>query len=218
MDSTIENSNETSRQLRALLPATSPRQLAASPPKRHRITMACAACRSRKTKCDGDRPQCQECLSRDSECHYTETETALLKRKHEDLEALFDMFRTFPEQEANNLLARSSKYGMGACSCNSRRLQTRGVETEASRAKIRGHSRRPSRREKKRKQCVRNPKICKELFFDVIFYILMIPWHWRTEHLIGALLEAGMALHGQNSISVHFQEVLGIQEESSHKS
>ncbi|KAH7080265.1 hypothetical protein BKA63DRAFT_239519 [Paraphoma chrysanthemicola] len=106
MDSTTEKSSEPSRQLRALLPATSPREFAASPPKRHRITMACAACRSRKTKCDGDRPQCQECISRDSECHYTETETALLKRKHEDLEALFDMFRTFPEQEANNLLAR----------------------------------------------------------------------------------------------------------------
>jgi hypothetical protein len=45
-------------------------------------------------------------VSRESQCQYTETDTALQKRKHEDLEALFDMFRSFPEQEANDLLAR----------------------------------------------------------------------------------------------------------------
>jgi hypothetical protein len=28
------------------------------------------------------------------------------KRKHEDLEALFDMLRSFPKEEANELLAR----------------------------------------------------------------------------------------------------------------
>ncbi|KAF2031963.1 hypothetical protein EK21DRAFT_87575 [Setomelanomma holmii] len=106
MDSSPENPSESSRPLRILLPASSPREVTASPPKRHRISMACAACRSRKTKCDGDRPNCHECVSRDSECHYTETETALLKRKHEDLEELFSMFRNFPEQEANDLLAR----------------------------------------------------------------------------------------------------------------
>lgn len=45
-------------------------------------------------------------MSRETQCQYTETETALQKRKHEDLEALFDMLRSFPEQEANALLAR----------------------------------------------------------------------------------------------------------------
>jgi hypothetical protein len=30
----------------------------------------------------------------------------MLKRKHEDLEALFDMLKSFPEQEATALLAR----------------------------------------------------------------------------------------------------------------
>jgi uncharacterized protein (DUF3084 family) len=45
-------------------------------------------------------------MSRETQCQYTETDTAMLKRKHEDLETLFDMFKSFPEQEANILLAR----------------------------------------------------------------------------------------------------------------
>jgi adenine-specific DNA glycosylase len=57
-------------------------------------------------QCDGRRPKCHECVSRESQCQYTETETAILKRKHEDLETLFDMLKSFPEPEANNLLAR----------------------------------------------------------------------------------------------------------------
>jgi hypothetical protein len=57
-------------------------------------------------QCDGVRPICQECLSRDSPCQYTETETVLLKRKHEDLEALLQMLKTYPEEEAHHLLAR----------------------------------------------------------------------------------------------------------------
>jgi hypothetical protein len=109
--------------LRTLLPSTAPRgETASLPPKRHRVSLACAACRGRKTKvkrycpaakallilteCDGRRPKCHECVSRESQCQYTETETAILKRKHEDLEALFDMLKSFPESEANNLLAR----------------------------------------------------------------------------------------------------------------
>ncbi|KAH4774753.1 hypothetical protein HBI81_041820 [Parastagonospora nodorum] len=93
--------------LRPLLPSTAPRgETTSLPPKRHRVSLACAACRSRKTKCDGRRPMCHECVARESPCQYTETETAMQKRKHEDLEALFDMFKTLAEPEANALLAR----------------------------------------------------------------------------------------------------------------
>jgi hypothetical protein len=128
MESLTANLDKTPRPLlRPLLPSTAPRGESTSlPPKRHRVSLACAACRGRKTKvrcrqlivnditqsltesfqCDGRRPKCHECVSRESQCQYTETETALQKRKHEDLEALFDMFRSFPEQEANDLLVR----------------------------------------------------------------------------------------------------------------
>jgi hypothetical protein len=57
-------------------------------------------------QCDGRRPQCHECVARETPCQYTETETVILKRKHEDLEALFNMLKSFPEQEATALLAR----------------------------------------------------------------------------------------------------------------
>jgi flagellar biosynthesis/type III secretory pathway chaperone len=41
-----------------------------------------------------------------SPCEYTETDAAILKRRHEDLEVLYEMLKTLPEQEANELLVR----------------------------------------------------------------------------------------------------------------
>lgn len=39
--------------------------------KRGKITIvACVPCRRRKTKCDGKRPTCSQCQSRDGQCHY----------------------------------------------------------------------------------------------------------------------------------------------------
>ncbi|KAF1911756.1 hypothetical protein BDU57DRAFT_85766 [Ampelomyces quisqualis] len=108
MDPSSTSPNEIPRPLlRPLLPSTSPRgETHSLPPKRHRVSLACAACRSRKTKCDGRRPKCQECVARESPCQYTETETAMQKRKHEDLETLFEMLKSFSEPEANALLSR----------------------------------------------------------------------------------------------------------------
>ncbi|KAI8936430.1 hypothetical protein NX059_006838 [Plenodomus lindquistii] len=93
--------------LRPLLPAAAPR--ADMPPlqsKRARVSLACAACRTRKTKCDGERPKCSECTSRDSDCRYTETESTQTKRRHADIEELFELLRTLPEEDAFELLAR----------------------------------------------------------------------------------------------------------------
>jgi hypothetical protein len=112
--------------LRPLLPSTAPRGEAPSlPPKRHRVSLACAACRARKTKvideksttqhvrpflpgeqCDGRRPICHECVARETQCQYTETETAIQKRRHEALETLFEMLKSFPKSEADALYAR----------------------------------------------------------------------------------------------------------------
>ncbi|OAQ65031.1 fungal zn(2)-Cys(6) binuclear cluster domain-containing protein [Pochonia chlamydosporia 170] len=85
-----------SRQLRPLLPATArstqdpdPALDAAGPSagKRKKSTIAaCEACRRRKTRCNGRRPNCQLCLSRGSECVYAtdpaETHGQALKRKY----------------------------------------------------------------------------------------------------------------------------------------
>ncbi|KAH8700315.1 C6 transcription factor [Talaromyces proteolyticus] len=39
--------------------------------KRRRVALACDACRMRKSKCDGARPQCTICISMGFECNYT---------------------------------------------------------------------------------------------------------------------------------------------------
>ncbi|KAJ5038578.1 hypothetical protein J3E72DRAFT_1007, partial [Bipolaris maydis] len=95
------------RPLRTLLPATTPRsEPPPTQPKRARVTLACAACRTRKTKCNGERPQCSECAARDSQCQYKETETAQTKRKHQDLEELFELLKSLPYEDASETLAR----------------------------------------------------------------------------------------------------------------
>ncbi|RMZ68915.1 c6 transcription factor [Pyrenophora seminiperda CCB06] len=93
--------------LRPLLPASSFRNEAPFPhSKRVRVNLACAPCRSRKTKCNGDRPTCSECAARDSRCIYTETETTQTKRKHQDLEELFELLKSLPDKEASEVLGR----------------------------------------------------------------------------------------------------------------
>lgn len=99
--------SDSTRPLRQLLPATAPR--CDEPPsqsKRARVSRACAACRARKTKCDGDHPKCSECTARESDCQYTETELTQIKRRRADVEELFELLRTLPEESAFELLAR----------------------------------------------------------------------------------------------------------------
>lgn len=44
--------------------------------KRRRIALACTACRTRKSKCDGKRPTCQSCLQLSLECQYDAPESS----------------------------------------------------------------------------------------------------------------------------------------------
>ncbi|OAL50452.1 hypothetical protein IQ07DRAFT_643717 [Pyrenochaeta sp. DS3sAY3a] len=101
-------SSESSRpSLRPLLPAAAVRvDVAKAEKKRLRVSLACAACRTRKTKCDGDRPMCGECHTRGSDCLYTETESTQQRRKHADLEILYYLLQTLPDAEARSLYGR----------------------------------------------------------------------------------------------------------------
>ncbi|KAF2856148.1 hypothetical protein T440DRAFT_494957 [Plenodomus tracheiphilus IPT5] len=56
--------------------------------------------------CDGERPKCCECTARETICRYTETESTQTKRRHADLEELFELLRTLPEEDSIKLLAR----------------------------------------------------------------------------------------------------------------
>ncbi|KAJ5934757.1 hypothetical protein N7466_004304 [Penicillium verhagenii] len=46
------------------------------PSKRRRVAVACDACRSRKSRCDGTRPRCSLCTDLGFECMYTPPATA----------------------------------------------------------------------------------------------------------------------------------------------
>ncbi|KAK7547897.1 hypothetical protein IWX91DRAFT_406975 [Phyllosticta citricarpa] len=81
------------------------------------VVAACGACRHRKSKCDGGRPQCQQCKSKDTECIYdtppNETRTGALKARNEELQQevasmkkVLDMLRSRPTMEAEDLLKR----------------------------------------------------------------------------------------------------------------
>lgn len=44
--------------------------------KRRRVAVACDACRTRKSRCDGSRPRCSLCIDLGFECVYTPPTTA----------------------------------------------------------------------------------------------------------------------------------------------
>ncbi|KAB5511549.1 hypothetical protein GE09DRAFT_905073, partial [Coniochaeta sp. 2T2.1] len=79
--------------------------------KRKRQAAACEPCREHKTKCDGNRPSCNACLRRTTECRFEaepkETHVQALKRKFDSLQGeasslqqVYDLLRTRPEAEA----------------------------------------------------------------------------------------------------------------------
>jgi Fungal Zn(2)-Cys(6) binuclear cluster domain len=86
--------------------------------KRGKITIvACVPCRKRKTKCDGKRPECTQCQSREGQCHYDMSEeqrrlTYLrenvehLAEEKNTLEALIWNLRSSSEEEAAEILRR----------------------------------------------------------------------------------------------------------------
>jgi hypothetical protein len=65
------------------------------------------------SQCDGVRPRCSACETRDTDCRYGETEARQIRRRYEDLkgkrtahEELFDMLSTMSEQDAADVFRR----------------------------------------------------------------------------------------------------------------
>ncbi|KAI1674091.1 Zn-C6 fungal-type DNA-binding domain protein [Pyrenophora tritici-repentis] len=82
-------------------------------PKKPQVSAACNNCRARKTKCNGERPKCSQCATKDMPCVYTETESRQVKREYEEMrgkrsahEKLFDMLRTMSETDSADVLRR----------------------------------------------------------------------------------------------------------------
>ncbi|KAK7960450.1 hypothetical protein PG988_011664 [Apiospora saccharicola] len=112
--------------LRRLLPkvqaSTDPDEPGEPVKKRKLVSLACARCRSHKTKCDGHRPSCGSCRARTVECAYDDdpntTPTANLRRQyhhlaeqHQSFHELFEMLRSRPEDEALVILQRLRSSG-----------------------------------------------------------------------------------------------------------
>lgn len=98
-------------------PQAQSRPFLAQKPKRTVTLGACVACRKRKSKCDGTRPNCTCCLQKDTDCVYelgpNEKPSQAMKRKNEemqgelsDLRQLYDFLRLRPEEEAMEILRK----------------------------------------------------------------------------------------------------------------
>jgi hypothetical protein len=86
--------------------------------KRGKITIvACVPCRKRKTKCDGRRPTCSQCQTRDSPCQYDMNEeqrrltflrenVETLAEEKNFLEAFLWHLKTSNEDESSEILRR----------------------------------------------------------------------------------------------------------------
>lgn len=104
--------------MRPLLPAVNRPRLSPLPPsRRDRVSSACDQCRARKSKCNGDRPVCHECLKRSTSCNYaarsSETQGQALKRRHDELQTqndayaeLFGLIQSRPDFESHEILRR----------------------------------------------------------------------------------------------------------------
>lgn len=98
-------------------PQPQSRPLLAQKPKRTVTLGACVACRKRKSKCDGNRPNCTCCVQKDTDCVYelgpNEKPSQAMKRKNEEMQGelsnlrqLYDFLRLRPEEEAMEILKR----------------------------------------------------------------------------------------------------------------
>ncbi|KAI1044750.1 hypothetical protein LB505_013535 [Fusarium chuoi] len=96
---------------RSLLPGPAPENfhiLSQSPPlvpnlarRRKAITLACEPCRQRKSRCDGAKPRCLQCIRRRTECHYRAT-----LEEQGAYQELFRILATKPMHEGTDILRR----------------------------------------------------------------------------------------------------------------
>ncbi|OIW28590.1 hypothetical protein CONLIGDRAFT_387874 [Coniochaeta ligniaria NRRL 30616] len=122
-----KHQQQATKRYQTLLPAVGsspiPRSLSSDPnrklpPKRKLVLVACARCRQKKEKCDGERPSCGRCIAKSAECQYEVDDakisrTSALKRKcdtfqdeNERLRELFGLLRQKSKPEAQDILSR----------------------------------------------------------------------------------------------------------------
>lgn len=102
---------------RRLLPARSaPSPPADQLPRKKRVSVACNACRHKRTACDGNRPACAACIRRASDCSYMDRddlemrptvlkrENTTLRKKVSALHDILDLLKKMPPSDAQHFL------------------------------------------------------------------------------------------------------------------
>jgi hypothetical protein len=117
------NSRGRSSPLRVLAPSHSLSLMASSntpQPRRQRV-LACGACRSRRTRCDGGRPKCSSCRTRSLDCHYPEVSIFRLRSSRlSNIDNVQVAERTVPEYGHPALIfpLKSTRVGLVfVCAC-----------------------------------------------------------------------------------------------------
>ncbi|KAL6704951.1 hypothetical protein ACN47E_007496 [Coniothyrium glycines] len=107
-------STASAQALRPLLPAPAGvRRTVFERSRRTNNTDACKVCRQRKTKCDGQRPECSKCIASASECVYAPTVARKIRQRYTQLQAqrnsyedLVNLLRDIPEGDFLDILRR----------------------------------------------------------------------------------------------------------------
>ncbi|ROT36242.1 hypothetical protein SODALDRAFT_281851 [Sodiomyces alkalinus F11] len=72
------------------------------------VAQACPACRQSKAKCDGARPRCSNCVTKDKPCGYIgevgQSRQAAMMVRLDSLESLFQSLQTRPQAEVDQIL------------------------------------------------------------------------------------------------------------------
>lgn len=80
------------------------------PRRRQPVSNACNSCRTRKTKCDGNRPQCRQCARRNWACIYTAppgvTPQQIRKERTENFASVVDLIRRSDGANAEEIARR----------------------------------------------------------------------------------------------------------------
>jgi hypothetical protein len=71
-----------------------------STPRDRRVAVACTVCRRRRTRCDGFRPSCTYCTSKDIECIYTENQQIRKRRYNSEFDPLMSRLTNYRRTSA----------------------------------------------------------------------------------------------------------------------
>ncbi|THX69344.1 hypothetical protein D6D05_09051 [Aureobasidium pullulans] len=79
------------------------------------VKAACLACRKRKSKCNGDRPNCKNCIDRATDCEYTvaagQSQRQATNKQLEAYKYVLDCFRQGSVSECRGLLLSLKSHG-----------------------------------------------------------------------------------------------------------